>query len=308
MVSSDDNSAKSESTPAAPSEPTTANETSKPEAAKIEPVKIELAKTEPAKAEPAADAASGKISYLQPYTGETAQAAAAAAADTSAPRPRLRRYASLAASLALSALLGGLAGAAVTVTMSNDEPATAAIAASNANRALRDSVTKLESEVATLRTAWASAQRTTGTQIGKLTERVDRAEKAQAEPAAKLAKVMETVDRLEHRTPQPQQVAATQAAPDVTGSVAPKQDSKPPVAEGWALLDVYGNHALVESRGGRLFEITTGSNLPGLGRVESIKREDGKVMVVTRNGVIAGSIEPRRRPGVLPRSLSRYLD
>src|SRR6185503_7910802 len=110
-------------------------------------------------------------------------------------------------------------------------------------------------------TAWASAQRTTGTQIGKLTERVDRAEKAQAEPAAKLAKVMETVDRLEHRAPPPQQVAATQAAPDVTGSVAPrqdaKQDAKPPVAEGWALLDVYGNHALVESRGGRLFEITT---------------------------------------------------
>src|SRR6185503_3614881 len=105
MVSSDDNSAKSESTPAAPSEPTTANETSKPEAAKIEPVKTELAKTElakaePVKTEPAADAASGKISYLQPYTGETAQAAAAAAADdTSASRPRLRRYASLAASL-----------------------------------------------------------------------------------------------------------------------------------------------------------------------------------------------------------------
>ena len=298
MASSEDNSAKTESTLAASAEPTAASETPK----------TEPAKPEPAKAEPAADVASEKISYLQPYTGETAQAAAASSDETPKPRPRLRQYASLAASLALSAVLGGLAGAAVTVTMWNDEPATAAIAASNANRALRDSVTKLESEVATLRTAWASAQRTTGTQIGKLTERIDRTEKAQAEPNAKLAKVMETVDRLEHRTPQPQPVAATQAAPDVTGSVTPKQDTKPPVAEGWALLDVYGNHALVESRGGRLFEITTGSNLPGLGRVESIKREDGKVMVVTRNGVIAGSIEPRRRSGVLPRSFSRYLD
>ena len=207
-------------------------------------------------------------------------------------------------------MIGGLAGAAVTITSSDDEPSTAAIAAINANRALRDSLTKLESEVATLRTGMASAQRTTGTQIGKLSERIDRTEKAQVEPTAKLAKVMETLDRLEHRAPQSQQ-AATQVTPpatDVTGSVAAKQDAKPPLAEGWQLLDVYGNHAVVENRSGRLFEVTTGSNLPGLGRVETIKREDGKVMVVTRNGIIAASIEPRRRSGVLPRYFSRYLD
>ena len=173
MTSSEDNSETSKPTPAASDEPTAAGETSKPEAAK---------------AEPPADTAPGKITYLQPYTGDTAQAAASEAPKS---RPRLRRYASLAASLALSAVIGGLAGAAVTITSSDDEPSTAAIAAINANRALRDSLTKLESEVATLRTGMASAQRTTGTQIGKLSERIDRTEKAQVEPTAKLAKVME---------------------------------------------------------------------------------------------------------------------
>ena len=292
MTSSEDNSETSKPTPAASSEPTAAGETSKPEAAK---------------AEPAADTAPEKITYLQPYTGETAQAAASEAPQS---RPRLRRYASLAASLALSAVIGGLAGAAVTITSSDDEPSTAAIAAIDANRALRDSLTKLESEVATLRTGMASVQRTTGTQIGKLSERIDRAEKAQAEPTAKLAKVMETLDRLEHRAPQSQQAAApaAQPAPDATGSVAAKQEVQPPPAEGWRLLDVYGGYAIVENRAGRLFEVTTGSNLPTLGRVEAIKREDGKVMVVTRNGVIAGSIEQRRRSGPLPRYFSRYLD
>jgi len=289
MANSEDSSETSKPTPATSSEPTAAGETSKPEAVKTDP---------------ATDAASEKIAYLQPYSGETAQAAAPEAAQ---PRRRLRQYASLAASLMLSAVIGGLAGAA-TVTWSNGESSTAATAATNANRALRDNVTKLETEIATLRTAMASVQRTAGTQIGKLSERVDRAEKAQAEPAAKLAKVMESVERLEHRASQQAAAPATQPVPDATGSVAAKQDTKPPLAEGWRLLDVYGSYAIVENHNGRLFEVTTGSNLPSLGRVESIKREDGKVMVVTRNGVIAGSIEPRRRSGSVPRYFSRYLD
>jgi hypothetical protein len=294
MANSEDSSETSKPTTATSSEATAAGETSKPEAVK----------TDPATDAASGDAASGKIAYLQPYTGETAQAAAPEAAQ---PRRRLRQYASLAASLMLSAVIGGLAGAA-TVTWSNGESSTAATAATNANRALRDNVTKLETEIATLRTAMASVQRTAGTQIGKLSERVDRAEKAQAEPAAKLAKVMESVERLEHRASQQATAPAAQPVPDATGSVAAKQDTKPPLAEGWRLLDVYGSYAIVENHNGRLFEVTTGSNLPSLGRVESIKREDGKVMVVTRNGIIAGSIEPRRRSGPLPRYYSRYLD
>ena len=36
--------------------------------------------------------------------------------------------------------------------------------------------------------------------------------------------------------------------------------------------------AIVESRNGTLFRIGPGSNVPGLGKVESIKRENGKIV------------------------------
>jgi hypothetical protein len=93
---------------------------------------------------------------------------------------------------------------------------------------------------------------------------------------------------------------------DVTGSVAvakiePKQEAKPPLAEGWHLLDVYAGRAMVESRSGRVFEVGPGSNLPELGRVEGIRREDGRMVVVTRNGIIAASTERRRMPRFMPR-------
>src|SRR6185437_10602556 len=101
------------------------------------------------------------------------------------------------------------------------------------------------------------------------------------------------IDRLDHR----QQQAAVTPAPEATGSVTPpKEESKPPVAEGWRLRDFYTGRAVVQSRNGTLFEVGPGSNLPGLGKVESIKRENGKVVVLTHSGMIVASLEVRRVP------------
>jgi len=47
-----------------------------------------------------------------------------------------------------------------------------------------------------------------------------------------------------------------------------------------------GGRALVENRPGGLFDVTTGSLLPGLGHVESVKRRDGQWVVNTAHGVI----------------------
>jgi hypothetical protein len=241
-----------------------------------------------------------------------APADSAAAEPPIEPEPRhWSSRAPLAAGLALTLSLGALAGAAATAGLMRDTgPPPALTAAAEQNRVLRESQARLESELASLKTAIASGQRSAIAQIGRITERLDKTEKAQAEPAARLARMAESLDRLERRIPT--QVAApvaaaaapaaatapappAPAAAEVTGSVAVKQDAKPPVAEGWSLLDVYAGRAVVESRNGRVFEVGPGSNLPGLGRVEAVKREDGRVIVVTRNGVIAASVE-RRRP------------
>jgi hypothetical protein len=52
---------------------------------------------------------------------------------------------------------------------------------------------------------------------------------------------------------------------------------------------VRGRHALVENRQGDLFEITDDSTLPGVGRVEGIKRQDGQWVVVTARGLITSA-------------------
>ena len=186
--------------------------------------------------------------------------------------------------------LGAIAGAAATTGLLRDTSPSPD--AADAARALQTSVAQIGSELATLKAGIASAQRNSSAQFGKLTERLDRTEKAQAEPTAKLAKIQESIDRLERRQ---QQAAATPApSPEVTGSVTPKEETKPQIAEGWRLRDFYDGRAIVESRDGTLFRVIPGSNVPGLGRVESIKRENGKVVVTTAKGIIAASLEPRR--------------
>jgi hypothetical protein len=72
------------------------------------------------------------------------------------------------------------------------------------------------------------------------------------------------------------------------------------VVEGWTLLDYYAGRAVIENRNGTLFEVGPGSNLPGLGRVESIKRQDGRVVVATPKGIITSQVETRRPSRYLP--------
>jgi len=79
-------------------------------------------------------------------------------------------------------------------------------------------------------------------------------------------------------------------APDVTGSTsagAHGKAAKPGVGEGWVLRKAYRGAALVEGRYG-IIEVEPGDTLPGVGRVEEIKRQDGRWVVVTGKGLIVG--------------------
>lgn len=136
--------------------------------------------------------------------------------------------------------------------------------------ALQSRIAKLESELGTIRTSVDA--KATGGQLAKIAERIDRAERAQAEPAAKLAKLSETVERLEKA--------------DVTGAIAPDaKPAQPPIIQGWSVRDVYDGVAVVQSRYG-LIEVERGDALPGLGRVEAIRKQDGRWLVVTAKGLI----------------------
>ena len=56
---------------------------------------------------------------------------------------------------------------------------------------------------------------------------------------------------------------------------------------GWSVRDAYGNTAIIQGRQGTK-EVSPGDNIPGLGRIHSIKQQqDGRWVVVTSRGIIS---------------------
>jgi hypothetical protein len=58
-----------------------------------------------------------------------------------------------------------------------------------------------------------------------------------------------------------------------------------PTLDNWVLQDVNRGGALIEGRRG-LFEVYAGDVVPGLGRIDAVRRQDGRWVVVTSKGLI----------------------
>jgi hypothetical protein len=207
-----------------------------------------------------------------------------------------RRLGALAAVVALAALAGALGGATAIVGLQhfagND------VAPAPANPAVDAAVARIDADIVTLKASVEHASKMSASQFNKTSDRLDKVEKAQAEPA-KLAKLSEQVDKL-RATPPAASVAAAAAAKEVTGSVTPPAATaaaapKPaevktevgrlPTVEGWILRDIANGGALIEGRHG-VYEVYAGDPVPGLGRVDAIRRQDGRWVVVTTKGLI----------------------
>jgi hypothetical protein len=202
-----------------------------------------------------------------------------------------RRLGALAAVVALAAVAGALGGAVATASLGhfggNDT-------ASVADHALEASVARLDADIQALKVGADHASRLGMTQFNKTSERLDKVEKAQLEPAAKLAKLSEAVEKLHAAPPIAAGAAATQpaAAKETTGSISPPAAAAPkvevarlPTVEGWSLRDVANGGALIEGRQG-IFEVYAGDPVPGLGRIDAIRKQDGHWVVVTSRGLI----------------------
>jgi hypothetical protein len=227
------------------------------------------------------------------------------------------RFPLLAASVAIAAALGAILGSLghAAIVKYTTAPQIAAVAtdtfklASKEQAQLKEMISRLRGDVAALKTEIEGSTKVANAQFAKMGERIERAEKAQSEPAGRIAKISETLDRIDRRsavntaaatpaptpaaastaTPAPVQVAA--ASPEITGSIpqeAKQTPPKPAVVEGWLLREVVDGFALIEAANGRLFEVGPGSNIPGVGRVESIKRQEGQWVVLTPKGLIKG--------------------
>jgi hypothetical protein len=212
---------------------------------------------------------------------------------------RATKFSSLAAALALAVGVGAISGAvgALGLQRALTDDTT------GSTQALKESVVRLTSEFTAFKASVEAANKTASGQVQKIAERLDRADRAQVEPATRLAKLADAVDKLEKRAQgAPATIPATSPVvtprvavatpPDVTGSINaaagkdPAKDvSRLPVVPGWILHSVYGGTAIVQGRMG-LVEIEVGDPLPGGGRVEAIRRENGRWIVITSRGLI----------------------
>jgi hypothetical protein len=207
-----------------------------------------------------------------------------------------RRLAALAAVVALATVAGAIGGALATAGLGHfvGDDATSA-----GNRTFEATVARIDADILNLKLSVEHTSKTGMSQFNRTSDRFDRLEKAQAEPAAKLAKLSEAVEKLRAAAPAaPVPVAAVPvAAKEATGSIAPPaptpadapkvEVARLPTVEGWVLRGVANGVALIEGRRG-IYEVYAGDPVPGAGRVDAIRRQDGRWVVVTSKGLIVG--------------------
>jgi hypothetical protein len=197
---------------------------------------------------------------------------------TSAPRGARRSRLS-AASIVLAVLIGAGGGALAMFGVDQLVPVaqTAAPTAPAAPAApdLQATIAQMRSEIAALKSSLDGVSRSSATQYNKLADRLDRAERAQT-----------TVPKTDAAFPKEATGSIAATAPAPAAAVAPLPAAVPQMVTGWTVRDVYRGAALLQSRMGGMIAVETGDVLPGLGRVDAIRRQDGHWVVMTSKGMI----------------------
>jgi len=233
----------------------------------------------PATPEPAAEPA--KAEALEPIAVPPIIPAIAAEAPPPPRfvlRPRHKRYAVLAASVTFAAALGAVIGALASGGLS--APAKPDVAAIEENKAMQQSIARLSKDLSALKAKIEQADKAAHTQIAKISERLDH-------QAADITGSISAPQRVPAAppplpTPRPtQRIAAVEAPP-----------ARIPVVADWSIHDTRDGYVFVENHG-EIYQVQLGAPLPGLGPVQSVKRQDGRWMVLTPKGMIV-SLRDRR--------------
>ncbi|QOZ75152.1 hypothetical protein XH83_06695 [Bradyrhizobium sp. CCBAU 53351] len=275
----------------------------KPDPVKVEPPKIE-ARVEP-KVETQPEPKPGKLIVMAPSERNWDRENFAPHVKADEPREAAgkRRLSAMAAVVAIAASVGAISGALATAGMMHfASPAQAPVQVADTS-ALDASVARIDADLVALKANVEHSAKTGVSQFNRANDRLDKLEKAQGEPLAKIAKLSETVDKLRATPPAAPAQAAAAPAKETTGSIAPTQVAtaaaapapvaaapktevgRLPTVEGWRLRNAANGGALIEGRDG-LYEVYPGDPIPGVGRVDAIRRQDGRWVVVTSKGLI----------------------
>ena len=218
------------------------------------------------------------------------------------PPPRPTWVAPLA-TLAVAAVLVVCACTGVIAYLTT-QPAQNNVAANTEIRNLRETVAQLRKQVSGvsenldgLRTAVDQSSKATNDRFGRFAENLDRIERVSSSSTVKLDKLAQAQAQAPAPTlaqSQPSSQAAPMmaslAAPEVTGSVPPSERASVPrkVVKGWSVRQAYEGIAILQSPNG-VIEAVLGQQVPGLGRIEEIRNENGRLVVESSGGVIYSS-------------------
>ncbi|MFZ0610594.1 MAG: hypothetical protein WAM75_23255 [Xanthobacteraceae bacterium] len=196
-------------------------------------------------------------------TGESTHEAAAPA-----PLQHSSRFLMLAASVAFAAAFGSFVGSLSGTGMVRflspaAQPAAAGVGLST--DAMREMKLEL-TELASIKSNLDTTTRSTSTQLAKLSDRFDKFDQRAAAKEVTGS------------------IAPAPAPAVVQAMAAPKIPDR--ILQDWIVQDVRSGRALVQNRYGSMFDVGEGSTLPGIGRIDSIKRQDGQWLVLTERGTI----------------------
>jgi hypothetical protein len=148
-------------------------------------------------------------------------------------------------------------------------------------RAVWSAVTQLQNDIAVLKSNTESRSRS-GSNSGSNSGSGYTGDFSAIAPG-QMSNLSERFDRIERRID-------ALATKDTTGTVpaapAPKLGARGPLA-GYSVRDVYRNAALIQGPKIGTMEVSPGDNVAGLGRIHSIRQQDGRWIVTTSRGIIA---------------------
>ncbi|WKA27277.1 hypothetical protein [Bradyrhizobium roseum] len=184
-------------------------------------------------------------------------------------------------------------------------PGQTSVAANAEIRMLRDTVAQLRKQVAGvsenldgLRAAVDQSSKATNDRFGRFAENLDRIERVSSSSTAKLDRLAQSQAQVPAPViPQPLPpapsmplMASAASVPEFTGSASPPE--RAPAArravKGWTVRQAYEGVAILQGPNG-VVEAVLGQQVPGLGRIEEIGNENGRLVVLSSGGAIYSS-------------------
>lgn len=192
-----------------------------------------------------------------------------------------RRFSSLILIIGVAAIVGAMSGVGTTWLSTGhfgkDDNAQRVTA--ERNRAVDDALAQVNSELKSLKLSAENAAKANAERVARFKETIAKMKAADVTGSIPLPALPTVVPAPVQAKPIPAPVksaALSKPAPQI---------ARLPTIDGWVLHNVYNGGAFVEGREG-IYQVYVGDPLPGAGRVDAIRRQDGHWVVVTSRGLI----------------------